>query len=130
MTERIKSDREIMTQKLIDMVVSIGGRAEIDAQWGHLFVKSKMVRISLLGGAELSVEFNGDTPKNHADIHVITWNVSTKRRGVRFSDKMGDINKWHRRKATRVCYGFEALLKQIKQDILLLNSGEGYQNDK
>lgn len=71
--------------------------------------------------AFINIGFDCPIPNEFLD----TWNTYNST----FSKEMewaGDVNPFHRRKATRQCEDFQDLFLTIKKDIELLISGDGF----
>lgn len=82
------------------------------------------LEIEAPGGAYLPLDFDGDAGQA-ADYFVPTWNVRTSSLYA-FADDMGDINRFHFAKASRVAHGFGELCDVVRRDLAILLSGRGY----
>ena len=123
LTERKQRDRIRMAELLVEAVNNAGGAAHAVES-----ITSRDIRIKVTapGGAYVEVEFDGDSPQ--PDVFVATWNIDREHRETRFCPSFGQVNSFHGRKASRVAHGFEALRRQIAQDVEACDLGIAYIN--
>lgn len=119
-SEARAADRAKMAAELTDAAKAAGA----DVSHRDIDRRTIELRISCPGGAEIYVTFRGKNPV-HRDVFVVTWNITHSERDRRFAD-IGDVNPYHRRKATRVARGFDALVTMLVADIQRFVDGSGY----
>jgi hypothetical protein len=126
LSERRKADRAAMAVRLTDAITEAGGTVQPDPQWNRAVIHALMLLITAPGGAFVHVEFNGKSIQPNT--YVVTWNIlsDAKHRHVRFAE-IGDVNPFHRAKATRVAYGFEQLCDLLVADVRRFVDGSGYE---
>lgn len=129
LSERRKGDRVRMAGMVIDAVKALGAEAEIDAQWLQMCPREIMVRVTV-GNAKVSIDFDGSSPQ--PDVHVCTWNLEYEavRAGVRYSPAFCAPSSWPgaHHKASRVCYGIDAVLEMLRLDIPKIQAGAALVN--
>lgn len=119
LTERRAADRAKMADELERIATAAGATVTRPESYSSREIR---LEIKVTGGARIHVDFDGDSCQ--PDTHVCTWNVELDSPAC-FGD-FGSVNKYHRRKATRVCYGFDHLCETLQRDIAKLLSGEAY----
>lgn len=126
LTERRATDRKIMAQMIIDTAIVHGCTATIDAEWSKHEPRAIMIRIEGPRGAHVSIDLDGATTQ--PDVHVWTWNIRHDS-NARFGSGWGhdNVNPFHRRKASRVSYGIDALIATLATDCDGLVSGERFE---
>lgn len=119
-TERKAADREKMAAYLETFLREAGATVSREDPLG---ARSVRLKVSVTGGAYISVNFDGDSCQR--DIFVCTWNTECDS-VFAFSGYMGEVNPFHFAKATRICYGFPELCDTLRDDVETLLSGKGY----
>lgn len=123
LTERRKGDREKMFQILTETLCPLGATVELE----RLEPRCISVRVRVPGGAVAMFDFDGTSPQIEPDTFVVSWYIDYQYRGQRFALTFGDVNAFHRAKASRVVYGFDALLECLTDDVNELMTGDGYE---
>lgn len=119
LSEKRKADRAKMADLLVEAMVKAGAKAVIEPSQD--LTRRVDVRIFAPGGAGIHVDFNGGSTQ--PDVHVCTWNTH----GAVFLDPdIGSVNLFHYGKATRVCYGLDDLIDQLRKDVERFVDGSGY----
>lgn len=125
LTERRAADRAAMADDLQQMAESMGAVVTRPEPFAPRQVR---LEIEVQGGAYLPLDFDGDAGQA-ADYFVPTWNVRTSSLYA-FADAMGDINRFHFSKASRVAHGFGELCDVVRRDLAILLSGRGYSAER
>lgn len=125
LTERRADDREAMARILAEIAESAGAKAIRPAPFAPRQVR---LAIEVPGGAYLPLCFEGDNGR-YSDMYVPTWNVRTSSLYA-FADAMGDINRFHFAKASRVAHSFGELCDVVRRDLAILLSGRGYSAER
>ncbi len=124
-TERRAADRAAMADDLQQLAESMGAVVTRPEPFAPRQVR---LEIEVPGGAYLPLDFDGDAGQA-ADYFVPTWNVRTSSLYA-FTDAMGDINRFHFSKASRVAHGYDELRAIVARDLAILLSGRGYSAER
>lgn len=125
LTERRADDREAMARILAEIAESAGASAIRPEPFAPQQVR---LEIEAPGGAYLPLCFEGGSGR-YSDMYVPTWNVRTSSLYA-FTDAMGDINRFHFSKASRVAHGYDELRAIVARDLAILLSGRGYSAER
>lgn len=125
LTERRAADRAAMADDLQQLAESMGAKAIRPEPYAPRQVR---LEIEAPGGAYLPLDFDGEAGQA-ADCFVPTWNVRTSSLYT-FADAMGDINRFHFSKASRVAHGYDELRAIVARDLAILLSGRGYSAER
>lgn len=125
LTERRAADRAAMADDLQQLAESMGAVVTRPEPFAPRQVR---LEIEAPGGAYLPLDFDGDAGQA-ADCFVPTWNVRTSSLYA-FADAMGDINRFHFSKASRVAHGYDELRAIVARDLAILLSGRGYSAER
>ena len=120
LTERRKADRAQLAAAVIDTATAGGATAEIEYVRRETWINIEAAR-----GLRLTVTLDGQSPQ--PDVHVLSWYMhysSDARLSVRFP---GDVNPYHRRKATVIAYGTRAMLEAIERALLSVADGSAFE---
>lgn len=121
LTERRAADRAAMADDLQQLAESMGAVVTRPEPFAPRQVR---LEIEAPGGAYLPLDFDGEAGQA-ADCFVPTWNVRTSSLYT-FADAMGDINRFHFSKASRVAHGYDDLRAVVARDLAVLLEGRGY----
>lgn len=122
LSERRKADRKQMADILAEKMIAAGATAVVEP---CDYVPNRMdVHIKAPGGAEVTVDFDGGSCQ--PDVYVVMWNIHGFDGKTFFDPTIGDVNPYHYGKASRVCYGFEALVRKLETDVRRFVDGLGY----
>ena len=106
LSEKRKSDREVMAQTVERMAREMGVQSERFIELSDEIVV-KLER----GGLSIMVCLDGGS--SQPDVFVETWNAERPKQLSRRHFR--DVNPCHGQKANIVCYGFEALMAEIRR---------------
>ena len=125
LTERRAADRAAMADDMQQLAESMGAVVTRPEPYAPRQVR---LEIEAPGGAYLPLDFDGDAGAA-TDYFVPTWNVRTSSLYA-FTDAMGDINRFHFSKASRVAHGYDELRAIVARDLAILLSGRGYSAER
>ena len=125
LTERRAADRAAMADDLQQLAESMGAVVTRPEPFAPRQVR---LEIEAPGGAYLPLDFDGDAGQA-ADYFIPTWNVRASSLYA-FADAMGDINRFHFSKASRVAHGYDELRAIVARDLAILLSGRGYSAER
>lgn len=122
--ENRAADRAAMAAEFARVCEAAGATVTREESFGARDIRLK-VRVP--GGAYLPHDFDGDSCQ--PGVYVLCWNVEHDSL-FSFSGAMPDVNPFHFRKASRVCYSFADLCSSGARDIETLISGRGYSSER
>lgn len=121
LTERRKADRLEMARRLEAVAAQHGACAEsVAARWG-----ARCVTVDIQAGQGLRVSVDLDGESLQPDVHVIPWCIGAGS-NARLAPSFGDVNPHHRRKATHVAYGWDALAAEIERGLAAAADGSAF----
>lgn len=122
LSERRAPDRKKMATAIEALVLECGATFERCDVAGANTVK---IYITAAEGLQLMVDFDGKSPQ--PNIHVLSWHMkSNSAKRLNNSTFGGNVNPYHRQKATYVAYGFEDLCTQLRAGLLMAKDGTAY----
>lgn len=128
LTERRKADREKMAAEVSALAISLGAKVEISNP-APLSPRGIWVEIEAPGGLSVTVDFDGQSCQ--PDVHVISWHMRPARNKARLAPCFpgGDVNPFHRQKATYIARGFDELCAHLREVLAMARDGSIYMPD-
>lgn len=142
LSERRKADRT----KMMAQVIALGRQYDATIEThpeGDCFLgpRATLTRFVFSGGLAVSVGFDGQSCQ--PDVHVLSWHMdyrtdtehteyhSSKNAKISaaFALLCDSVNLYHRQKATRVCYGFDEVLRHLTATFMCIQCGIAYKTD-
>jgi predicted transcriptional regulator len=120
LTERRKADRAQLAAAVIDTATAGGATAEIEYVRRETWINIEAAR-----GLRLTVTLDGQSPQ--PDVHVLSWHMHYSGDARLSSCFPGDVNPYHRRKATVVAYGTRAMLDAIERGLRSAADGSAFE---
>lgn len=125
LSERRAPDRQKMALSLEQLVAECG--AAYERRDGGASPGPKAVKLSIVGagGLQLTVTLNGDSCQ--PNIYVMSWNMATGS-DLKLNDATfgGNVNPYHKQKATYVAYGFGELCQMLRKGLMMAKDGSAY----
>ena len=117
LTESRKADRATMSAEIERIAVEHGASFE-------RIETGREIMIDICGARGLCLSMDLDGDSRQPDTHVLAWYV---RNDERLSDRLGPVNPYHRRKATVVAYGWDALRSAIVTGLSMATDGSAFE---
>jgi hypothetical protein len=121
LTEKRAADRLKMAADLIATAQAHGAVAYIDREWPE--PRAIMVNIETPRGLRINIDFDGTSLQ--PDVFVMSWHIHHTS-DTKLSPAFGDINPYHRRKATDVAYGFTDLCDRLARSLDMAAAGTAF----
>jgi predicted transcriptional regulator len=120
LTERRKADRAHLATAIVET-------AETGDAWATIkYVRRETwINIEAARGLRLTIHLDGQGPQ--PDVHVLSWYIhysSDARLSAHFP---GDVNQYHRRKATVIAYGARAMIDAIERGLRSAADGSAFE---
>lgn len=124
LSERRAGDRATMAQAL----VALAARLELSCErTDHQDQRVTMVRLESKSGLSVMIDLDGksQTP----DSFLLSW-VQSSRTPLQLNDCTfgGNVNPFHRQKATYLAAGFDELLQLLERGFTMANNGSAYRS--
>jgi hypothetical protein len=127
LTERRAADRTEMANGIAALVTECG--ATYDRLEGGAYPGPRAIQLYVQAarGLRVRVEFDGDSAQ--PDTHVLSWHMAVDADGeLNDATFGGDVNRFHRQKATYIAFGFEELCNRLRFGLELAASGKAFLN--
>jgi len=121
-TERRKADRLAMAKAIEQIALKHGATCEWEGD-------GKELHIAARHPSGLAVSLWVCSFSTQPDVHVIPWHI-TYGHDVRLASTFGDVNPYHRQKATHVRRGWDALVAEIERGLSAAADGSAFQTPK
>lgn len=118
-TERRKADRLSMAKAIEQIAQKHGATCEVEGD-GH------EMHVYVFHPSGLAVTLWLDGKSTQPDVHIIPWHIKYGCAG-RLASSFGDVNPYHRQKATHVRHGWDALAAEIERGFSAAADGSAFE---
>lgn len=125
LSERRAPDRQTMALSLEQLIAECGATFERRAGGAYPGLKAVQLSIVGAGGLQLTVTFNGESCQ--PNIYVMSWHMASGS-DLKLNDATfgGNVNPYHKQKATYVAYGFGELCMLLRKGLMMAKDGSAY----
>jgi hypothetical protein len=125
LSERRATDRAEMARRIESLVTECGATFERTEGGDYPGPRAIQIYVRAARGLCVRVEFDGASTQ--ADTHVLSWHTdvdsTAELSAARFG---GNVNPYHRQKATYIASGFDALCERLQFGLELAKSGAAF----
>jgi soluble cytochrome b562 len=122
LSESRKNDREKMANAIEELADEFRFKTERDIN------TDKEISILVECDKGLRCFFTFDGQSQQKDVFVNSWNIAYQYETKLNYKFPGEVNRFHRRKSTTVCYGFDELMKHIEEVFSLAKAGDIFES--
>jgi hypothetical protein len=112
-----KADRSKMIGQIKLLAATLGATCTItDESNNRLMQRAFHATVHCAHGLNASLTIDGTSRNNRSNVYVIAWHMdttATDRLSSIFESVIGEVNRYHRQKATSIAYSFDAILKLL-----------------
>lgn len=126
-----KADRTAMVKQLRDLAATNDLGFNLSAEDSDPYRKRSFYATLSRDNLNASLGVDGGSRHNQDDTYLVAWHVSTKsdkRLSADFEAAIGQVNMFHRGKATTVVRGFEETLLRIAVGFEMVASGRAWEH--
>lgn len=128
LNENRKADRAAMTKAIQDLVAEYGFTHETTIEGTG---RGERIRIDITTARGLCVAVDLEAKSGQPNVHVLPWHVrwpeTETRLDAGFCVVGGDVNPYHRQKATAVAYGFGQLMTGLRRGFEMVKDGSAFE---
>lgn len=121
------ADRDRMAKESISLATECGATAELLPGFHEREVR---VDIRAAGGLCVTLSFDGKYAKKgttQPDTYILHWHMDMESEKKLCNGRFGgNVNPYHKQKATHICAGFDHLCEQLRRCLMLAASGDAF----
>lgn len=129
LSERRSADRKKMAAAVAALVIECGATADQEENGSYPGPQAIQLRVKAAQGLQVTVEFDGKSCQ--PNVYVLSWHMGYKATArLNNSTFGGNVNPYHKQKATYVAHGFKDLCGQLKDGLLMAADGTAFLTDE